>query len=56
MAQLACIGAQIDRSAISGQTIDASLVIPWVTGGGAQVSIPNRELITPVIDRFLGRP
>jgi polyisoprenyl-teichoic acid--peptidoglycan teichoic acid transferase len=55
LAALTCIGAQIDRSAIIAQTIDANMVIPWTTAGGAQVSIPNRELITPVIDKFLGR-
>jgi anionic cell wall polymer biosynthesis LytR-Cps2A-Psr (LCP) family protein len=54
MAALTCIGAQIDRSAITAQTIDANMVIPWTTGGGASVSIPNRELITPVIAAFLG--
>jgi LCP family protein required for cell wall assembly len=55
MASLACIGPQIDRSAISAQAIDANMVSPWTTEGGAQVSIPNRELITPVINQFLGR-
>jgi LCP family protein required for cell wall assembly len=55
IASLACIGAQIDRSAINAQTIDSTMVIPWTTPGGAQVSIPNRERIAPVVDTFLGR-
>jgi LCP family protein required for cell wall assembly len=55
IASLACIGAQIDRSAINAQTIDGTMVLPWITPGGAQVSIPNRELIAPVVNTFLGR-
>ncbi len=55
IASLACIGAQIDRSAINAQTIDGTMVIPWTTPGGAAVSIPNREAIAPVVDKFLGR-
>jgi LCP family protein required for cell wall assembly len=55
IASLACIGAQIDRSAINAQTIDGTMVIPWTTPGGAQVSIPNRDLIGPVVNTFLGR-
>lgn len=54
IASLACIGAQIDRSTITTQAIDGTMVIPWTTGGGAQVSIPNRDLIAPVAARFLG--
>jgi LCP family protein required for cell wall assembly len=55
LAALACLGTKIDRSAIIAQTIDGTMVIPWTTTGGAQVSIPNREVIAPVVDRFLGR-
>jgi len=55
IASLACIGAQIDRSAINAQTIDTTMVIPWITPGGAQVSVPNRDAIGPVVDTFLGR-
>lgn len=54
LVELACVGAQIDRSAINAQSIDGSMVIPWYTPGGASVSIPNRDLIAPVISRFLG--
>jgi polyisoprenyl-teichoic acid--peptidoglycan teichoic acid transferase len=55
IAALACLGAKIDRAAITAQTIDGTMVIPWTTAGGAQVSIPNREVIAPVVDKFLGR-
>ena len=55
LAALACLGTKIDRSAITAQTIDGTMVIPWTTRGGAQVSIPNREVIAPVVDKFLGR-
>lgn len=54
LVSLACVGAQIDRSAINALTIDGTMVIPWSTPGGASVSIPNRDLITPVINKFLG--
>ena len=54
LVSLACVGAQIDRSAINAQTIDGTMVIPWSTPGGASVSIPNRDLIAPVVVRFLG--
>ena len=55
IAALACIGTQIDRSTIAAQAIDGTMVIPWTTAGGAQVSIPNRDAIAPIVDRFLGR-
>ncbi len=53
IAALACIGAQIDRSTITAQAIDGTMVIPWITPGGAQVSIPNRDAIAPLIQKFL---
>lgn len=52
---LACMGTQIDRSAITSRTIDGSMVIPWVTPGGADVSIPNRDMIAPLVAKFLGQ-
>ncbi len=55
LAALACLSTKIDRSAITAQTIDRTMVIPWTTTGGAQVSIPNREVIAPVVAKFLGR-
>jgi polyisoprenyl-teichoic acid--peptidoglycan teichoic acid transferase len=52
---LACIGTKIDRSAITAQAIDGTMVIPWLTPSGAQVSIPNRDLIAPLVAKFLGQ-
>jgi LCP family protein required for cell wall assembly len=50
---LLCLAPQIDRSAIQSLPIGADLVLPWVTSGGAWVSIPNRDLIAPVVQQFL---
>ena len=55
IAALACVGPQIDRSAISAQVIDGTMVIPWTTPTGGRVSIPNRDAITPVVSIFLGQ-
>jgi LCP family protein required for cell wall assembly len=55
IASLTCIGTRINRSAITTEAIDGSMVIPWVTADGADVSIPNRDLIGPLVNRFLGR-
>ena len=55
IASLTCIGTRIDRSSITTQAIDGTMVIPWVTADGADVSIPNRDLIAPLVNRFLGR-
>jgi LCP family protein required for cell wall assembly len=55
IATLACIGPQIDRSAITSLAIDGTMVIPWTTPSGGRVSIPNREAITPIVEQFLGQ-
>jgi polyisoprenyl-teichoic acid--peptidoglycan teichoic acid transferase len=55
IAALACIGPQIDRSTIIAQAIDGTMVIPWTTPTGGRVSIPNRDVIAPIVARFLGQ-
>jgi polyisoprenyl-teichoic acid--peptidoglycan teichoic acid transferase len=56
IAALACVGPRIDRSAIQALSIDGSMIMPWTTPGGASVSIPNRDLMAPVVQRFMGNP
>src|SRR5205085_6118496 len=53
IAALACVGPQIDRSAIQALAIDGTMVWPYVTEAGAQVSIPDLEAIAPVVQAFL---
>ncbi len=53
IAALACVGPQIDRSAIQALSIDGTMVWPWETPAGAQVSIPDLEAIAPVVEAFL---
>jgi LCP family protein required for cell wall assembly len=53
IAALACIGPRIDRSAIQALAIDGGMIIPWTTPGGASVSIPNRDRLSPVVQQFL---
>ena len=55
IAALACIGPQIDRSTIIALAIDGTMVIPWTTPTGGRVSIPNREVVAPIVARFLGQ-
>lgn len=54
MAMLACLGPQIDRAAIETYAIDGTMIIPWTTPGGGRVSIPNRDMIAPLVQQFLG--
>src|SRR5579859_1100504 len=56
IAALACVGPRIDRNAIQALSIDGTMILPWTTPGGASVSIPNRDLIAPVVQQFLGNP
>src|SRR5258708_4185430 len=56
IAALACVGPRIDRAAIQALSIDGTMIMPWTTPGGASVSIPNRDLIAPVVRRFMGNP
>jgi LCP family protein required for cell wall assembly len=53
LAALACLGPRIERTAINGLAIDGSMVLDWTTAGGARVSIPNRDLIAPLVVEFL---
>jgi len=42
-------------SALKGfdaQTIDRNMITPWVTDEGAQVLLPNWELINPMVDEM----
>jgi anionic cell wall polymer biosynthesis LytR-Cps2A-Psr (LCP) family protein len=54
IASLACLGPQIDRADIHTLTLTANNVIPWTTADGAQVSIPNRDTLGPLVQEFLG--
>ncbi len=49
-------GQQIDRSQITTFAIDQSYLVGWTTEGGANVWIPQRARIGPVIEEFLARP
>jgi polyisoprenyl-teichoic acid--peptidoglycan teichoic acid transferase len=53
MAALACVGPRIDRDAITTLQIDGTMIIPWTTPSGGRVSIPDRDLIAPVVNEFL---
>lgn len=55
IAALACLGPQIDRSTITTLAIDGTMVIAWTTPTGGRVSIPNRERIAPIVQKFLGQ-
>lgn len=55
IAALLCLGPKIDRAAITAHSIDGTMVIPWTTPTGGRVSIPNREVIAPLVQEFLGR-
>lgn len=54
MAALACLGPQIDRSAVGAYAITSAEVIPYTTPTGGRVSIPNRLAIAPLVAAFLG--
>jgi LCP family protein required for cell wall assembly len=53
VAALACLGPQIDRAAVTTLAIDGTMILPWTTPTGGRVSIPNREVIAPVVESFL---
>ncbi|MCC7360186.1 MAG: LCP family protein [Anaerolineales bacterium] len=53
IAALACLGPHIDRSAITTLQIDGAMIYPYTTESGGRVSIPNRDLIAPVVQQFL---
>jgi LCP family protein required for cell wall assembly len=55
LAALACLGPQIDRASIQTVPVTANNVIPWTTPTGAQVSIPNRDTLGPLVRTFLGQ-
>jgi LCP family protein required for cell wall assembly len=50
---LACVGPQIDRAAIGMHAIDGTMVLAWTTPTGGRVSIPNRDVIAPMVEEFL---
>jgi LCP family protein required for cell wall assembly len=53
IAALACLGPQIDRAQMTAVAIDGSMVLPWTTPTGGRVSIPDRDLIAPLVATFL---
>jgi LCP family protein required for cell wall assembly len=53
IAALACIGPRIDRASIRTLAIDGTMIVPWTTPSGGNVSIPNRDRIAPVVQQFL---
>ncbi len=53
IAALACVGPQIDRSAIGAYAITGEYIIPWTTPTGGRVSIPDRDAIAPLVTNFL---
>lgn len=53
LAALACLGPRIERDAIKSLAVDGTMVLDWYTAGGARVSIPNRDLIAPLVIEFL---
>ncbi|MBL8055936.1 MAG: LCP family protein [Anaerolineales bacterium] len=55
IAALACVGPQIDRSAIGAYAITGEYIIPWTTPTGGRVSIPDRDAIAPLVQAFLGQ-
>lgn len=54
IAALACVGPQIDRSAITMLAIDENMVTPWRTFTGGSVVIPDREAMASTVQQFLG--
>jgi LCP family protein required for cell wall assembly len=55
IAALACVGPQIDRSAIGTYAITGEYIIPWTTPTGGRVSIPDRDAIGSLVEAFLGK-
>jgi LCP family protein required for cell wall assembly len=52
VALLGCAAAQIGRESIQPWVIDQSMVVPTRLADGAQVLLPNREAIQPVLQSF----
>jgi LCP family protein required for cell wall assembly len=50
---LVCLGPKIERDSIRSLAVDGTMVLDWYTAGGARVSIPNRDLIAPLVTEFL---
>ena len=46
-------GQAIPREKISTYQIEQTMMVPWVTPGGAHVWIPRREQIAPLIEEFM---
>lgn len=53
LAALACLGPKIERDTIRSLAVDGGMVLDWYTTTGARVSIPNRDLIAPLVVEFL---
>jgi LCP family protein required for cell wall assembly len=53
IAALACLGPQIERTDIRAYAITGDYILSWVTPGGGQVSIPNRDALGPMVQEFL---
>jgi len=49
------LGVAVLRSGpegINNQTLTREMVTPWTTGGGAQVLLPNWDLINPLVSEL----
>lgn len=55
IAALACVGPQIDRTALGAYAIGGTEIIPYTTPTGGRVSIPDRDAIAPLVAAFLGQ-
>jgi LCP family protein required for cell wall assembly len=53
MAALACLGPSIEREEITSLAIDGTMILPYTTPTGGRVGIPNRDLISPLVETFL---
>lgn len=49
-------GQRVDRSQITTYVIDQDMLAAWTTPGGANVWIPQRARIAPVVEAFLAVP
>lgn len=54
--QLAMIGVQVQQDHIKSRFIDWRTTENWVTAGGAQVLLPNRETLPQAVAEFLNPP
>lgn len=52
IALLGCLAPQIDSSSIQTWVIDSSMTIPTKLESGAQVLLPNMDVIQPILEQF----